>query len=307
VLALAAVAVGAGCSSSKAPPSSSAGSVTGATAPAKTLNIVAGQNFWGSIVAQLAGKAGNVTSVVTDPNADPHSYQSSSDNARALASADYVVLNGAGYDTWAGKLLSGNPNAKRKVFTVAGLLGAKPGDNPHFWYSPDDVTRVSDQVEADLKCLDPADAAYFAGRRRAFDLAMAPYRNRLAAIKARFAATPVASTESIFVYLARYLGLNVISPPAFMNALGEGNDPPAPSVAQFQDQMAKRQAKVLVYNSQTSTAVTTNIKKLAARAGIPTVAITETIQPPDATFEQWFEAQLLRLQSALQANAPSGS
>jgi zinc/manganese transport system substrate-binding protein len=271
-----------------------------------TLNIVAAENFWGSIVSQLAGKAGSVTSVVTDPNADPHTYESSSDDARAFAVANYVVVNGAGYDAWAGKLLSGNPNAKRKVFTVADLLGKKEGDNPHFWYDPDYVMKVADQVEADLKVLDPTDSAYFNTQREAFDTSLAPYRDRLAAIKRSFAGTPVAATEDIFVYLGQYLGLNVVSPPDFMRAVAEGNDPPAPSVAQFQDQITKKQAKVLVYNLQTSTAVTTNIKKLAAQADVPTIGVTETIQPPDATFQQWFVSQLLQLQNALNANALSG-
>jgi zinc/manganese transport system substrate-binding protein len=91
-----------------------------------------------------------------------------------------------------------------------------------------------------------------------------------------------------------------------MQAVAEGNDPPAPSVAQFQDQITKNQAKVLVYNLQTSTAVTTNIRKLAAQAGVATASVTETIQPPDATFEEWFTAELLQLQNALNANALSG-
>jgi zinc/manganese transport system substrate-binding protein len=297
---VAAVAVGmAGCASSSK-------SATAVATPTKTLNIVAGENFWGSIVSQLAGKAGNVTSIVTDPNADPHSYESSSDDARAFANADYVVLNGAGYDAWADKLLSGNPNSKRKVFTVADLLDKKEGDNPHFWYDPDYVTKVTDQVEADLKVLDPADTSYFNAQRQAFDTAMAPNRTRLTTIKTKFPGVPVAATENIFVYLAQYLGLNVISPPEFMQAVAEGNDPPAPSVAQFQDQITTKKAKVLVYNLQTSTAVTTNIKKLAAQAEIPTTSVTETIQPPEATFEQWFEAELIQLQNALSANALSG-
>jgi zinc/manganese transport system substrate-binding protein len=270
------------------------------------LNIVAGENFWGSIVTQLAGKAGNVTSIVTDPNADPHTYESSSDDARSFASADYVVLNGAGYDAWADKLLSGNPNSKRKVFTVADLLGKKEGDNPHFWYSPDYVTRVINQVEADLKSLAPTDSAYFDAQRSALETAMVPYRKRLTEIKAKYAGIPVASTESIFVYLGNYLGLNVISPPEFMQAVAEGNDPPAPSVAAFQTQITSKQAKVLVYNEQTSTAVTANIKKLAANAEIPTIGVTETVQPPDATFEQWFEGELEQLQNALNAQALTG-
>src|SRR5689334_18571977 len=69
----------------------------------KSLQVVAGQNFWGSIAAQLGGSHVSVTSVVTNPNADPHDYESSSLDARAFATADYVILNGAGYDDWGSK------------------------------------------------------------------------------------------------------------------------------------------------------------------------------------------------------------
>ncbi len=291
------------CSSASRPTSTASSGSTPATGPAKVLTIVAGENFWGSIVSQLAGRAAKVTSVVSDPNADPHNYETSSDDARTFAAADYVVLNGAGYDTWAQKLISANPNAKRKVFTIAGLLGKKDGDNPHFWYNPDYVTSVANQVTADLKSIDPQDGSYFDAQRAAFDTTMAPVRARLAAIRAKFAGTPVASTESIFVYLADYLGLNVISPAEFMNAVAEGNDPPAPSVVTFDNLLTNKQVKVLVYNEQTSTVVTTNLKKLATGAGIPVVGVTETIQPADATYEEWFGAELIDLQNALNADA----
>ncbi len=292
------------CSSSQG--AASPGATAVATRPTKTLNIVAGENFWGSLVSQLAGRAGKVTSIVTDPNADPHSYESSSGDARAFAGADYVVLNGAGYDAWGNKLLSSNSSSRRKVLTIADLLGKKEGDNPHFWYGPDYVTEVIGRVEADLKSLDPADTAYFDAQRTALDTAMQPYRSGLAEIRARFAGTPVASTESIFVYLGQYLGLKLISPPEFMQAVAEGNDPPAPSVAEFQTQISSKQAKVLVYNEQSSTAVTTNLKKLAANAGIPVVGVAETVQPRDATFEQWFGAELEQLQNALNAHPMTG-
>jgi len=298
VAAAVATAVATGCSSAKPGTAAAPGA-----RPARTITIVAAENFWGSIVAQLAGKAGNVTSIVTDPNADPHNYETSSADARAVAGADYVILNGAGYDAWAQELISGNPNPKRKVLTVADLVGAKVGDNPHLWYNPDYVTIAMNRFEADLKALDPADSAYFDAQRAAVNQAFAPYWARLAEIKAAFAGTPVASTESIFVYLAHYLGLDVISPPELMQAVAEGNDPPAPSVAQFQTQIARKEFKVLVYNEQTVTEVTTNLKKQAADQDIPIVGVTETIQPPDATFEQWFEGQLEQLQNALNANA----
>src|SRR5690242_9025587 len=105
-------------------------------APAGTIQIVAGENFWGSLVSQIGGSHVQVLSIVSDPNADPHEYESNTNNARAIAMANYVIENGAGYDSWADKLLSASSAPNRKVLNVATLLGKKEGDNPHFWYSP---------------------------------------------------------------------------------------------------------------------------------------------------------------------------
>lgn len=274
-----------------------------AVAAPKTLSVVAGQNFWGSIAAQLGGSHAKVTSIVTDPNADPHEYESNTNDARAFAEANYVIVNGAGYDTWAQKLLDANPVNGRKVMTVADLLAKKVGDNPHFWYSPAYVNQVADQITKDYQALDPASADYFTQQRQLFLAAVKPYQDRIAAIKAQFAGVKVAATESIFVYLSDALGLNLISPPEFMQAVSEGNDPPVASVAKFQDQMTKKEATVLVYNVQTATAVTANVKKLAADQNIPVVGVSETIQPPDVSFQDWQFAQLITLQNALNANA----
>jgi zinc/manganese transport system substrate-binding protein len=266
-----------------------------------TIKVVAGQNFWSSIATQLGGSKASVQSVVSDPNADPHEYESNTNDARAFADAGFVILNGAGYDNWGNKLLAANPSDHRTVLIAADLLGKKPGDNPHFWYNPDYVTRMADQITADYKSIDSADAAYFDQQRAAFTTALKPYTQRLAEIKAKFSGVPVGATESIFVYMATALGLNLISPTGFMDAVSEGNDPPASAVIDFQDQVTRKQVKVLVYNVQTATAVTTNVKHLAARAGIPVVGISETLQPESATFQDWQLAQLLTLQNALSA------
>jgi zinc/manganese transport system substrate-binding protein len=269
----------------------------------KTLQVVAGQNFWGSIAAQLGGTHVSVTSVVTNPNADPHEYESSAQDARLFGTADYVILNGAGYDAWGTKLLSANPNANRKVFTVADLVHKKAGDNPHFWYNPDWVEPVANKITADYTAMDAADSDYFTQQRAAFRTALKPYHDRIAKIKATFPGVAVGSTESIFAYMATALGLNLISPPEFMQAVAEGNDPPAQTVAEFHDQVAGKKIKVLVYNVQTSTNITEDLKRLAANNGIPVVGVSETLQPLDATFQEWQSAQLLTLQNALNAGA----
>lgn len=281
--------------------SSSTGNSTNSSSSA-ALNVVAGENFWGSIAAQLGGQHVNVTSIVSDPNADPHEYESSTDDARAFAQANYVILNGAGYDTWGQKLLDANPVSGRKVFTVADLLGKHEGDNPHFWYNPTYVEEVSNQITKDLQALDPADSTFFAQQRAAFETALSAYHQRIAEIKSKFSGQKIGATESIFVYMANALGLDLISPPAFMDAVAEGNDPPASSVVTFEQQIRQKQITVLVYNVQTVTNITNTIKQLAAQENIPIVGVSETIQPPDASFQDWQTAQLLELQNGLNAN-----
>jgi zinc/manganese transport system substrate-binding protein len=264
-----------------------------------SIHVVAGENFWGSIAAQLGGSKVTVRSVVTDPNADPHEYESNTSDARAFADADLVVLNGAGYDDWGQKLLDANASSHRTVLNVAQLLGRKPGDNPHFWYNPAYVIAVTDKITAEYKSIDPADAAFFDQRRLSFATALKPYVDEVAAIRGRFAGAPIGSTESIFVYMAGALGLNLISPPEFMNAVAQGTDPPAPAVALFHDQVDGKKIKVLVYNNQAATAVTTNLKQLAQQKGIPLVGVSETLQPVGATFQDWQLSQLTALESGL--------
>jgi zinc/manganese transport system substrate-binding protein len=273
----------------------------GVTVSEGIVNVVAAENFWGSIAEQLGGTHANVTSIVTDPNADPHEYESSTENARAFAETNYVILTGAGYDAWAQRLLDANPSNGRKVLNVADLLGKTSGDNPHFWYDPNYVEQVADQITKDLQALDPADTAYFVQQRTAFEKALQPYHQLVATINQKYGGAKIGSTESIFAYMAEALGLNLISPPAFMNAVSEGTDPPIDSVREFQGQIAGKQITVLVYNRQTGTAISNNLKDLASQQGIPVVGITETLQPPGATFQDWQVSQLKNLQNALAA------
>lgn len=273
------------------------------TSTSGRLQVVAGENFWGSLVSQLGGSKVNVLSIVSDPNADPHEYESNASDARAIATANYVVLNGAGYDSWANKLLSASPNSNRKVLTVATLLGKKDGDNPHFWYNPAYVNKVIFQMEQNLISLAPSDKGYFQQQYANLQSSLAGYQDRITSIKHQFGGTKVAATEDIFAYLAQAAGLNLVSPPAFTQAVAEGNDPPTNSVVQFQQQLQSGQVKVLVYNEQTVTPLTNTIKQLAAQQNIPVVGVTETVQPPDTTFQVWMNAELIDLENALNAQA----
>ena len=273
-----------------------------AASSGKVLHIVAAENFWGSLVSQLGGDRVQVLSIVSDPNADPHEYESNTTDARAVANADYVIVNGAGYDSWMDKLLSTGGNPNRKVLKVATLLGKKEGDNPHFWKSPAYVNQVVAQMEQDLIAADPANADYYKQQYATLQSSLAGYQNQIAAIKQQYAGTKVGATEDIFVYFADAAGLDLISPPAFILAVGEGNDPSPSSIVAFQNQIKQKQIKVLVYNEQTVTPVTESIKSLATAQNIPIVPISETIQPPTAPFQDWMSAEVTGLQNALQAS-----
>ena len=267
----------------------------------KAIQIVAAENFWGSLISQLGGTHAQVLSIVSDPNADPHEYESNTENARAIANADYVIVNGAGYDDWSEKLIGAGIKPNRKVLNVAKLLGKKEGDNPHFWYSPNYVNQTVKQMKLDLISIDPANATYYEQNYANLQLSLEQYQNRIAKIKQRFNGTKVAATEDIFAYLAEPAGLNLISPPAFTQAVAEGNDPSAESVVQFETQLKSENVSVLVYNQQTISPITEKMKKIASEQSISVIGITETIQPPDVSFQDWMNLEVISLQNALNA------
>ena len=269
----------------------------------QTLQVVAAENFWGSLVSQIGGTHVQVLSIVSDPNADPHEYESNTANARAFATADYIVVNGAGYDEWADKLISAGIKPNAKVLNVANLIGQQNGDNPHFWYSPDYVNQTTKQMELDLISIDPSNAKDYEQNYANLQVSLSQYQHRIGEIKQQFGGTKVAATESIFEYLANATGLDLVSPPTFTHAVAEGNDPPANSVVQFETQLQSDNVSVLVYNQQTITPLTDTMKKLASEQGIPVIGITETIQPPNVSFQDWMNAELISLQNALNAKA----
>jgi zinc/manganese transport system substrate-binding protein len=265
------------------------------------IQVVAAENFWGSLVSQIGGNKVHVLSIVSDPNADPHEYESNSADARSVSEANYVITNGAGYDSWADKLLAASPNPKRQVLNVATLLGKKDGDNPHFWYSPSYVNRVTAQMTNNLISLDPKDASYYRANLALLKTKLSVYQDQINDIAQQFQGQKVAATEDIFAYLASATKLDLISPPDFIQAVAEGNDPPANSVATFQQQLTSGQVKLLVYNEQTVTPITTTMKRIAAEQNIPVVGVTETIQPPNASFEDWMNSEIISIENGLNA------
>ena len=283
----------AGCSSG------SSGSVA-AGAGSQPIRVVAAENFWGSIAAQLGGDRVQVTSIIANPDTDPHAYEATAADARTIATAQYVIINGVGYDPWAAKLVAANPASGRKVLTVGQLVGVPEGGNPHRWYSPPDVAKVINQITADYKLLDPKDAGYFDQQRQRFQTqGLARYHALIDQLKRNYAGVPVGASESIFAPLADALGLRLLTPAGFLNAISEGADPTAADKATTDRQLTTRQVKAFVYNRQNTTPDVDALVAQAQAEGIPVATVTETPTPPGASFQDWQTRQLAELADAL--------
>ena len=285
------------CSTSSSHTSNTAATGSGS---GKTIQVVAAENFWGSIASQLGGSHVKVTSIINNPAADPHDYEPTAADARTVAGAQYTIVNGIGYDAWADKLLAANPGSGRTQLKVGDLVGIKPGGNPHRWYSPDNVHQVIEKVTADYKKIDPADAAYFDQQKKTFETkTLADYNKLIADIKAKYAGTPIGASESIVTPLAEGLGLKMLTPETFLDAMSEGSDPTAKDKATIDQQIKNKKIKIYVYNSQNSTPDVQAQVKEAKAQGIPVATVTETLTPAGAMFQQWQTAQLQGIEQAL--------
>ncbi|MGC0314948.1 metal ABC transporter solute-binding protein, Zn/Mn family [Kitasatospora acidiphila] len=295
--AVAALAATSACSTSSPAKTSSSG-----TGGSKTIQVVAAENFWGSIATQLGGEHVKVTSIITNPDTDPHSYEPTAADGRTVAGADYAITNGIGYDAWSDKLLAANPASGRTVLKVGDLVGKKEGDNPHQWYSHDSVYKVIDQITADYKKIDPADAAYFDSQKQSFETqTLAKYNQLEADIKAKYADTPIGASESIVTPLAESVGLKMLTPETFLDAESEGTDPTAADKATIDQQISGKQIKIYVYNTQNSNPDVVAQVNAAKAQGIPVAQVTETLAPASATFQDWQTGELQGIADALKA------
>jgi zinc/manganese transport system substrate-binding protein len=263
------------------------------------VKVVAAENFYGDIAKQLGASHVQVTSILSDPNVDPHEYESSVQNGIAVSQANVVVENGLGYDSWMDKLLSASPNPNR-VVVIAGKVAPHPlPDNPHVWYGIDNISAIAQAMSSALTKVDPKDQADFAQNLATFDNSLEPIKAKLAEMNQKYGKTPVGLTETIYLYQTQPMGLTVLTPFAFEMAVAEGNDPPANTVATVNDQIDKKQIKVLIYNSQTVTPITTHLQDAAKQQNIPVVSVSETM-PVGKTYQSWMLDQLTALEQNLQ-------
>ncbi len=303
VLLLTLSACGGPGTSGGTPPPVAIGSSAGASvAPVNSgpaLVVLGTENFYADLLRQIGGPRVAATSLLDDPNTDPHAFEANPKAAAAVADARLVIVNGIGYDGFIQKLLGASTKPDRIVITVQELLGLKDDVNAHIWYDPGTMPKVADAVAAALAKLDPQNASYFAAQKASYLAAFRPIDEQIAQLKANYAGAPVAFTEPVAEYLTDAIGLRVLTPKSFQEAVEQGIEPSPADVAAVRDLLTGKKVKVLLYNNQVTSPLTQNIQDLARKHGVPVVGVAETIPPNFRTFQEWMLAQLHDLGQAL--------
>lgn len=263
-----------------------------AATPARpgTLDVVAAEDQYGSMVQAIGGKYVTVTSLLTNPNTDPHEFEASASAARSVAQAQFVIKNGLGYDSWMDKLLGSSPRSGRLVLTVGSFLGRKTGDNPHIWYDPAGWNREATQIAADLSKLAPGHRPYFQQRKFVWERSLQPVYQQIARVRKLTGGHNVIATEPVYGYMLSALGATSLDH-RFQIAVMNGTDPSPSSVAQFENDLRDHTAHMLFFNSQVVDPTTNNMRSIAQQSGVPVVGVTET-QPPNLSFPRWQISQL---------------
>jgi zinc/manganese transport system substrate-binding protein len=257
------------------------------------------------VAARIGGPQVRVTSILANPDQDPHLFEASPSTARQLAHADIVVQNGLGYDAWMPKLLSAAAAPDRTVIVTADLVGAKPGANPHLWYEPRVLPALATALAAEFTRRDPAHADDYAARLAGFEAGMRPVAEAIAAIRRAHAGTPITATEPVFAYMASALGLVMLNGD-FQTAIMNGTEPAPAAVAGIERALATHAARILIYNTQVTDPITTRLRQLATDSGVPVVGVTET-EPAGMSIEAWLTGELDAVRRALEQSQAGGA
>jgi zinc/manganese transport system substrate-binding protein len=266
---------------------------------ASPVAIVAAENFYGDVAKQIGGTNVKVSSILSNPDQDPHLFEASPSVARSISGARIVVYSGIDYDPWMAKLLSASKSADRKEIVVADLIGKKTGDNPHIWYDPATMLAFAQALTDALVADDPANKDGYEKRLASFQASIKPINDKIATLKQRLTGTSVTATEPVFGYMFAALGMQVRNE-SFQLAVMNSTEPSASDVAAFENDLKTHQVKLLVYNSQASDPLAERMEKLAKASKIPVVGANET-EPPGKTYQAWMTGELDAVDKALPA------
>ncbi|TCC49596.1 ABC transporter substrate-binding protein [Kribbella pittospori] len=273
-----------------------------ASTPKAGIQVVASTNVYGDIVKQIAGDKVEVTSIISDPDQDPHSYEANTQTQLSLSKAKVVIENGGGYDDFMDKMLKSAGNTSAKVLNVVDISGRKaPAGgalNEHVWYDFPSMEKLAAQLATTLSEVDSANGSTYSANAAAFTEKVKQLESTEASVKATSNGAGAAITEPVPVYVLSACGLVNKTPEKFSEAIEEGTDVPAAVLQETLGLFSSKQVKLLAYNEQTSGPETQKVLDAAKANNIAVVPVTETL-PSGKDYLSWMTGNLNAIRSAL--------
>jgi len=268
------------------------------TAKTAKLKIVAAENFYGEVAIAVGGEQVEVTSILNNPETDPHDFEPTPEASKAVHDAKVIIYNGVGYDEWMKKLIDASGDAANKTLIAVGsdVAGKKEGDNEHVWYNPETMPSYAKLLAEKLGKLDPAHSEQYKKQADTYIASLAGFTSLVKELK-QASPVPIAVSEPVFDYMADALNLNVTDK-KFEMAAEEETDPAPADVAQLQNDIKDKKIKMFINNIQASSTTVKNMVDLAAKSRLPVIEVTETL-PAGKNYSQWMIDQLNQIKAAL--------
>ncbi|MEO1192780.1 MAG: zinc ABC transporter substrate-binding protein [Pseudomonadota bacterium] len=235
-----------------------------ATAEEQPLRVVASFSILGDMVEEVAGEHAEVTTIV-GPDADAHIYQPNVADARAVAEAEVIFVNGLGFETWSDTLIAESGTQGTVYVATANVapLLVEGETDPHAWNSLTNGVIYVQNIAAALSEAQPEHAQAFAANAEAYIAELEALdretRERLAELPAN--RRTVVTAHDAFGYLAHAYGLTFLAP----LGIDTEAEPSAQDLAQLIEQLRAQGAAALFVENITSPAL---VQQISDETGI---------------------------------------
>ncbi|MDF7682241.1 zinc ABC transporter substrate-binding protein [Lactobacillus sp. ESL0679] len=254
------------------------------------ITIITTTNIYADIAQNIVGKYGKADALIKKAAMDPHDFEPTTNDAKELSTADIVVANGLGYDSWMDKLASAVE--KKPVWVGEDLMGLKKGANPHIWYNLTMPVKYANYLVRRLSKKDPKHAAYYRNRGQHYLTKVAKIKRIAAKINGQ-SSKPVYVSEPVFDYALTAAHLKVANQD-FEQAIQNNTDPSPATVQKMTTGIKEHKIAFFVDNEQTSSSTVNNFVKLAQEQQIPILKIRETL-PDSMTYLTWVTTNYQKL------------
>lgn len=292
--------------------------------PTGPIAITATTNVWGSIAEFIGGDMVEVTSIVDQPNIDPHSYEPSARDLLAVQDAEMVLVNGGGYDSFMDSLVDQAEGSRVILRAVEGDgdhseeehgdeehseedehdHGSHAEGNEHVWYDFHVVEEVADQVLASLTQLRPDSAGDFQANHLTFVEELDVLEVRIEALREDALGYGVFSLTPLASIMIEEAGFDEYAPSELLEAVEEERDIPPASIAEAEEIFLNPDVLMVITNEQVTDTQMESMAELAESNGLPVVGLSELIPNEDWDYLDWMANNLDVLMSTVDQVLP---